>query len=202
MAFIIVALVTFLFVLSYDSNKESSYIKKIVFFIVFMVSLFYVLNHTYIGERLLNTTSQIEETDLGTGITIFDSFGDRGIQYYNSFPIFLSNFMTGIGLNHWAEYNPTGHVCHSEYLTMYLENGIVGLILYLIFFGYFIKSLRRIIKKSCRTDGSAYFLFYCFCGIGAINLVFWTYDSYACFMTYALTISLISSRMHKTTIIC
>lgn len=197
MAFIIVVAPTFFYMIFLQKRKKDSVLGLIVFLLLFFIGLTYVLNNTYIGERLLSTTTQIEGTEIETGNRFIDAFGDRGVQYYNSFPLFLDNFITGIGLNHWVEYNPTGHVCHSEYLTMYLENGVIGIILYLSFFLYFFRKLKYIYKSKTSSEKSSYYLLCVFWGLAAINFVFWTYDSYGFFVFYALTYSFISNNESK-----
>lgn len=192
MAFVVVVAISFFYIIFLQNRRKGSLLGLMAFLVLFFIGITYVLNNTYIGERLLSTTTQIEGTDIETGNRFIDAFGDRGVQYYNSFPLFLDNFITGIGLNHWVEYNPTGHVCHSEYLTMYLENGVIGIILYLSFFSYFFRTLRCIYRSKIGAKKSSYYLLCMFWCLAAINFVFWTYDSYGFFVLYALSYSFIS----------
>lgn len=110
--------------------------------IVFLFSMNYIMDHTKMGERLSMVTSEAEGLPIETG-TVLDHFGDRGAQYYFSWPYFLKAKWTGIGFLNWGKIDPTGHIVHSDYLYAYLENGIIGFCLYL----FFIVSLFKCAKK-------------------------------------------------------
>lgn len=114
----------------------------LVALIVFLFSMNYIMDHTKMGERLSMTTSQTESMSIQTG-TVLDYFGDRGLQYYFSWPYFLANKWTGIGFLNWGKINPTGHIVHSDYMYAYLENGIIGFCFYLFFIVSLFKSAKK-----------------------------------------------------------
>lgn len=175
------------FIVSRDKKNILSLVGGILALSIIAVITYYILEHTLVGERLAGTTTQMEELGLATG-TILDLFGDRGIQYYVSWPYFLDNLITGIGLRHWVEDGPTGHVCHSEYLTMYLENGLIGIALYAAFYYQIIKRLLQRKAATAGTDKNIFkYLLLTFIALLFINSVLWSFDALGFFAVYALS---------------
>lgn len=175
-------------------RNVSSTIFTILFLLFGIFFVDYVLENTIVGERFKGTTTQME---YATG-TILDTFGDRGVQYYISWPYFIENPLFGIGFHQWANYNPSGHVCHSEYLVQYLEGGLVGFILYLLFF---IGLTRKIYKSKytlCDVDAkTSVVLFATMVSIIFANSVLWTFDSYGVFITYGLAYAMLLNSKKK-----
>ena len=175
------------FIVSRDKKNILSLIGGIFILGVIAVITYYILEHTLVGERLTGTSTQVEGGQLETG-TILDLFGDRGFQYYVSWPYFLDNLITGIGLRHWAEDGPTGYVCHSEYLTMYLENGLIGIALYVAFYYQIIKRLLQRKAATAGTDKNIFkYLLLVFIAMLFINSVLWSFDALGFFAIYALS---------------
>lgn len=162
--------------------------------IVLTVFIVLALNFTRVGERMMDTTEQVERFTESTG-TVFDKFGDRGIQYYYSWPYFIKNPIFGIGLNNWILYNPVDTVCHSEYLVQYMENGLVAFIPYVLFLYLLMHSLRREYRKRAGGSRTALkFVYLSMFGILFCNSVIWTNDQYAVFIVYALCFALSRQR--------
>ena len=175
------------FIVSRDKKNILSLIAGIFILVVIAIITYYILEHTLVGERLAGTSTQVEGGQLETG-TILDLFGDRGFQYYVSWPYFLDNLVTGIGLRHWAEDGPTGYVCHSEYLTMYLENGLIGIALYAAFYYQIIKRLLQRKAATAGTDKNIFkYLLLTFIALLFINSVLWSFDALGFFAVYALS---------------
>lgn len=157
---------------------------------LFFIGFASVMSNSIIGKRMIGTTSQTEKNLLTTG-TILDKFGDRGFQYFYSFPYFLDSPVTGIGLGNWIKYSPNGLVCHSEYMVQYVENGLLAFIPYMIFF---LAIIRRI-RKSRKSDDqikrkSASLLYAAMLTIAFSNSVLWSYNQYCIFIIYALCFTL------------
>lgn len=131
-------------------------INFIILFAIFQFAT-YVLYDTYVGDRLLMSSLQVKGTEFQTG-TILDNFGDRGFQYYESWPIILKNPLTGIGLKNYLDYTITNHIFHSEYLTQLCENGLIGFILYYSFFIWILKGLIKIRPQNDVMKRSKYIL--------------------------------------------
>lgn len=175
------------FIVSRNKKNILSLIGGIFILTIIAIITYYILEYTLVGERLAGTTTQMEESSQATG-TILDLFGDRGIQYYVSWPYFLDYLVTGIGLRHWMEDGPTGYVCHSEYLTMYLENGLIGIALYAAFYYQIIKRLFQHKAATAGTGKNIFkYLLLTFIALLFINSVLWSFDSLGFFAVYALS---------------
>lgn len=166
-------------------------LKNILLIIIFGGTLAYignyVLDNTMIGNRLMATTEQGEELEMATG-TVLDYYGDRGLQYYYSWPYFLDNPFTGIGFHKWQLYSPTEHVCHSEYMVQYVECGLIAFIPYVLFLLSLFKILfskfrRRRVKKQRATS---IILIALLLSIVFSNTVLWSYNIHAVFIIFGI----------------
>lgn len=171
-------------------RSARSFILTTAALVIFFVGFASILSNSIIGKRMVGTTSQSEKSLLTTG-TILDKFGDRGFQYFYSFPYFLDHPVSGIGLGNWIKYSPNGLVCHSEYMVQYVENGLLAFIPYMIFF---LTIIRRI-RKRRNTDNpvirkSAGLLYATMLSIVFSNSVLWSYNQYCIFIIYALCFTL------------
>ena len=187
-AFIVGMIVIIANVIVSTKAKASSYIKLIAFGILIFFAYLYIMDNTFIGERLAETTTQSEGKTYETG-TILDIFGDRGYQYYVSWPYFMDNFWTGIGLRRWIALSPTGHVFHSEYLVQYCENGIIALILFLTFFYKIITGLIKSKKIYTSYKSSINYLIITIAGIMIVNLFYWSFNQFQFFIFYGLALT-------------
>lgn len=154
--------------------------------IALSISILVSLKYTEVGTRMMETTEQTDTFSISTG-TIFDKFGDRGLQYYFSWPYFISSPFVGIGLNNWINFNPVETVCHSEYLVQYLENGLVAFVPYILFLYLLMHSIHKEYRR--RSDKSRMelkFVYLSMFGVLFCNLVIWTNDQFAVFVIYAL----------------
>ena len=61
-------------------------------------------------------------------------FDGRAIQYEFGYEKFLENPYFGIGLNNYKQFDGYNLVLHSEYLVQLIENGLVGFILFFLFY--------------------------------------------------------------------
>lgn len=147
MAFICLAIFCIYLILFARPVKFVYTIKKLLLLVILFSGFTFILNDTYLGERLSNSTNQIEGSHLETG-TVWDFFGDRGYQYYEATPIIERNFVTGIGQRNFLDYTVTQHVFHSEYLTQLCECGFIGFVLYFSVFFWILRRLIRLRKKN------------------------------------------------------
>lgn len=162
-----------------------------LFLIMIIASIYGVLKYGEVGERLEMTTEQAENNDEETN-TLFDYYGDRGAQYYFSWPYFLESPITGIGIGNWGRYNRSGVRCHSEILVQYLEGGLIAIILYLLFWIYIIKGVIRTTKgnKKNLLHSTALFILCILFLIFWSNTVLWSYDMHCVFVIYGLAIAI------------
>lgn len=171
-------------------------VTNFIFLLCIVAGLIFIICYSEVGERLKTTTEQAEQIKMETG-TVLDYYGDRGGQYYFSWPYFKEHPITGLGISNWGgKYNPTGMVCHSEYLVQYLEGGIVSFTLYLIFWIGLLKFVINRIKQreNNRLRQSAIIIMLILISIIFANSVLWTYDMHCVFVIYALALSMPSSK--------
>lgn len=188
MALTMVAIVTVAAILlSQDRRNMKSIVLSFVFITMFTVGMVFIMNHTHIGERMRGTTTQVENSrSVGTS-TILDKFGDRGLQYFYSWPYFIEKPLFGIGFKNWILYNPFKLVCHSEYMVQYVENGLVAFIPYMIFFlALMRRSWAGRKHKDRRSRSCSLFLLASMLAIAFGNSVLWSHDMFCVFATYAL----------------
>lgn len=105
---------------------------------------YYIMNNTLLGKRLSNTTNEAEEIDIDTGSTILNKFGDRGIFYYMGWQVFKENPITGIGLENYKFYIDSEEEQHSEYMIQLCELGVVGSLIFILFYATIFKKLRKL----------------------------------------------------------
>lgn len=195
MGFTMSVLVAAVSMLLMRKKNVSSTIFTILFLLIGYFIVTYLLENSIVGERFKGTTTQME---YATG-TILDKFGDRGLQYYISWPYFMEKPLFGIGFHQWANYNPSGHVCHSEYLVQYLEGGIIGFVLYLLFFIGLIRKIYRCKYTYSDVDSrTSIVLFATMLSIIFANSVLWTFDSYGVFITYGFAYAMILNTKMNT----
>ena len=189
------AMIAIIFVFAIFIRQNIKNVKSIAISLlligVFAVGMAYILKNTQIGARMMGTTTQMEQ-EKGTGTsTILDKFGDRGLQYFYSWPYFIENPVFGIGFKNWILYSPYKLVCHSEYMVQYVENGLLAFIPYMIFF---LSLIGRVWKgrkhKDRRTRESALLLLATMLAITFSNSVLWSHDQFCIFVIYALCFSL------------
>lgn len=190
-AFVILLIVAFLSVpFFYKKGDIKTFLMIFGATVSIVIGGLYVINHTVLGERLMTSTTQMEDHSFATG-TILDKFGDRGIQYYLSWPYFKQHPFGGLGLNNWRRVSGQPYVFHSEWLVQYCENGLCGLFLYLLFY---ISLLHRMTvsqkfdgAREVKIRGVVKYILY---SIFLLNFVSWTYDSYCVFAFYAVAVRL------------
>ena len=188
MSFIVVLPAFFL-----SSNKRNA--RQTFFMVIAMLAVvflaYYVMNFTLLGQRMAETTTQSEDKVYETG-TVLDVFGDRGGQYYFSWPYFLQNPITGIGLGNWRRVYFAELVAHSEYMVMYVENGLIAFILYIVF----LVSLFKRVSGKARSGlmgidkRSSFILMFMLISILFENLVLWAYNEYALFVVYSMVLAI------------
>lgn len=187
MIFMMIAVAIFI---NTDFSKSSTVILTVILMGLAIWGIDYILSSTLLGERLLHTTQDAENIKLQSTGTILDYYGDRGFQYYYSWPYFLDNPIFGIGFHKWQMYSPSGHFCHSEFMVQYLECGLIAFIPWLLFWYRIIQPLNFVRKL---TDGgektTIIFLITILAALLYAATVLWSYNIYCVFIIYALAIA-------------
>lgn len=108
----------------------------IIPFLLLFVGFQFLIENTYLGERLVSTTSSLEDSRLFYLVdgTVFQYLGDRGLFYILGWDLFLDNPIFGIGLLNFPLMNDyIIDVLHSEYMVQLTELGIIGFSMYIIY---------------------------------------------------------------------
>lgn len=163
----------------------------------------YVIDYTDVGGRLLSTQEESEtfRDRYATG-TILDYLGDRGAQYNLSWQTFLDNFWTGIGFGNWVIINPLNLVCHSQYMVLYLENGILAFFLYMAAVFWLLKRLFVMAFKRLKGEGrqTPLLMIAIIIVLLLMNLVLWTYDAYGYYAMFALAYVVVNNKKERIAI--
>lgn len=134
-------------------SKSNDFIKNTIKYIAFsgliVGGIIFTLYNTSIGERMLHSYTKTEQAKNPERM-----FDGRMAQYILGWNEFIEHPINGIGLTNFI--HETGHSqpLHSEYLVQFAECGLIGISIFIIFYGYIIKKLfyyRRkylFIKKS------------------------------------------------------
>lgn len=156
--------------------------------IIIYWGIVWIMDNTLLGNR-------IEEAVGESAVNLSDNpqinnfllslLGDRASQYYEGNIIFLQHPITGIGLTNYMAYSSSQYRLHTEYMVQLCENGLIGIILLLLFYSFLIIGLFQM-KKSGR---SVYLYFFGLLAIFFINLTAWTYCMNYVMIIYAVLIS-------------
>lgn len=144
------------------------------FIILFSIGVFFVLNFTILGERLLGGSSVHNAVETNWFLKLM---GDRGVQYVGSWEFFRQNPVTGIGLLNYSIVNTHQQdlPLHSEYMVQLAECGLVGATLKFIFLLCVFGKLKIDFKN--RNDVSCKMVFIAsVLALLFINFTTWTYD--------------------------
>lgn len=181
-----------LIVSKYNVMKSKNIIPLLLGLALLYFSFDYILHNTFAGERVLGTQDEMNDryADFQTG-TLWDLLGDRGFMYYYSWPQFLENPITGIGLYNYISHSLFAMRLHTEYAVQYVENGLVGFIPFVLFlFQMVIFSIRLRKSPNSQVDSkTATMCLFLLISILFSNLVLWSFDMICVFIVYALIYS-------------
>jgi hypothetical protein len=139
-----------------SSEMIKRYAKYIIFGLIVSFGFIYTLNYTALGQRLIDAyyrtlyASQLE--------TMFDN---RLGQYLLGIDLFKMYPINGVGLNNFKYVGHYHVVAHSEYIVQFAECGLIGVFIWLLFYGTIIRRLfeTRTISIAHKKI-SEYFLFF------------------------------------------
>lgn len=174
------------FFTGFNLNKPADFFKVLFFLVALSLAYNYVMEETYLGERLAQTEEQGEDAN-ETNVKQLDYLGDRATQYILGWELFLKNPINGIGLRNFQVVSDFPFLLHSEYMVQLCECGIIGAILYILFMGGIIAKVVRIYNKK-----NSKVFFVCMGGILCIlfiNFTAWTYQGNAYFAMYGLILA-------------
>lgn len=135
---LVIVLFTYFMIIKFNKDFFSS-LKILLFFSIIYFGTLWVINHTSMGERITSTYIKTFETDEAEKM-----FDGRASFYIYGWKLFLDNPITGVGLGNYRYVLKKEAVAHSEYIVQLAECGILGSLLFLLFFVYILKKLFRI----------------------------------------------------------
>ncbi len=183
-AFGVAVIVLFFYVLSLIKLKPGSIILLIIIAIGAYLSIDYLLDNTYLGERLLNSGETSDEILSYSDSRLVRFVGDRTPHYVLGWELFKQNPITGIGLYNFMSRSGYIERLHTDYMVQLTENGLVGFFLFILFIMWYLKRLGHMFKSQWRN--------YFFLGLGWIcsvlflGITAWTYDMAPCFICYGV----------------
>ena len=143
------------------------------------VGVYFVLDNTYLGHRILQEPNEKQYVQLVENNTVNDILmmllGDRAVQYEEAIRLSHDFFWTGIGLTNYMDVSKGTYRLHSEYMVQLCENGIIGFAMLMLFYTILLLALVRTWRKTAKKNAVSMALF----GLVALlflNLTCWTYN--------------------------
>jgi len=124
-------------------NITKRYAKYIAALAILIAAAIYILNNTGVGERMISAYYD----------TIYAArpeymFDNRLGQYLLGIDLFKMQPINGIGLKNFMYVGNYPAVAHSEYIVQFAECGLIGVSLWLLFYGVLIRNLFNVRKVS------------------------------------------------------
>lgn len=167
-------------------KKPSRLIPLLIIVIIAYFGVYWILDNTLLGERMLETRDQGERF---TDNEFLFYLGDRAIFYEGGWQLFLENPISGVGLRNFTLFGYSEIVLHSEYMVQLCEGGIIGSALYLMFCFSLFKRMKKT-KQSQFNNISAWMT--CLGEIVSIfflSFITWTFDQIHYFIAIAVIFS-------------
>ena len=168
-------------------RKLSSLVALLFFFSILIFIYEYIMNYTQIGSRLAEL-SQMGDVIRGVQVPSYMKFlGERAVHYILGWELFKKSIWTGIGLGNFQNLTNFPVQLHTEYMVQLCEGGIVGSIIYLIFYISLFNVVWKTYKKGHKKvsvmcfGGLVYILF--------LSISTWTYDNVVFFSVFGLILS-------------
>ena len=146
-AFGAAVIIALTFVLSQIKFSAKNIILVLVLSAGFYLGGNYALENTALGERFEEGVEYGAEMN-NTDIEALNLLGDRVGNYIIGWEIFKDNMLTGIGLKNYMHKGHGPLVLHTEYMVQLAECGIIGSLLFLLFYFWVGKNLIRIWRKN------------------------------------------------------
>lgn len=174
------------------ATNNSLSIKSVLRIIIFGIAIYwgitYLLEHTVLGDRMIETEEKVEAivftSNEKINSIILYAVGDRGPMYLTGYELFLNNKWTGIGIGNYQVASFSELRLHSEYMVQLCENGLVGIGLFFLTY-FFI--LKQMIARIRRKDKYVIMGFFGFLTLMFLNITTWTYSLDFAMIIYALS---------------
>lgn len=179
-------LASFVIILFFIISVSNSY--KTIILLLCSIVLMVLLMWPYISKSLVvERISGIKDYSLDVPAYLL-FLGDRVYYYLEGFKLFVENPVTGIGLENFMVYTGYNQRIHSEIMVQITECGLIGFLLYCMFYISIFKSvLKEEHVKRCRSI--RIFVFGIILAILFISTCSWTYDGCIYFVFFGLCIA-------------
>lgn len=158
----------------FDIRKSSNFILMIALFICTYLAFGFIMDNTLLGARMgeIDESAEIYNT---TNSPILNLLGDRAYFYINGWQLFTEHPIFGIGIFNFRAAMNIKLPIHSEYIVQICETGIIGSVLFILFYYYTFKSIKQTKfisdERSTRMVSYGWLLTLLF-----ISLTAWTYQ--------------------------
>lgn len=161
----------FLYIVRSRSLAKNMLLAAIAAFILFS-SITWTLKNTAVGERFVYA---YEKTLYAREVE--KMFDHRAGYFINGWAIFKEHPINGIGLRNYPYFNKSSLVLHTEYMVQLTECGLIGVLLFSLFYFHIVKYLLLIrrktehFKKTAETHFvSLLVMFFLFLGVWIYNM--------------------------------
>lgn len=166
-------------ILSQFKLTLKSVVKVILPVVVLYYGFTFVMDNTHIGERFIEMEEVTEKFDkqYNIGNNIFlKAMGDRAPQYILGAQLFTKHPITGVGLTNFPKEAQYPFYLHTEYMVQICECGIIGCILFLLFYTFIICRLLKIYKYKHSNKQLIIMMLGTICAFLFIYLTAWSYS--------------------------
>lgn len=133
----------------------------------------YVMENTFLGERFIEEAEKEHYTGNNPFLKLV---GDRANFYITGYDVFMKNPIFGVGIGNYMYYTGTQHVLHTEYMVQMCENGLVGTIIFVLFYASIIYQLLKVKVVSPMFKSERYIMIGAIAAILFIGITAWIYD--------------------------
>lgn len=135
----------------------------------------YVMENTFLGQRFEKGAKVGEERNT-TDFEILNFLGDRASHYIEGWYLFLEHPINGVGIRNFIYVTNGHHVLHTEYIVQLAEGGIIGSIIFILFYFGIGKRILKTWRKHKNRRPEIWLLMGALGAILFIGLTAWTYS--------------------------
>jgi O-antigen ligase len=135
----------------------------------------FAMESTSMGDRFQKGLESGEKLNT-SNVKALNFLGDRAGQYITSWEVFLKHPITGIGLNNFQTETRSFYRIHSEYMVQLAEGGLIGSVIFLLFYFWIGGKIVKYWIKYNRNRSVIWILAGAFASVLFINFTAWTYS--------------------------
>ena len=167
---------------------------KLWHIIIYVVLAIIGYNYLTTTDLFMRATESSVEGVWETGTFLDYIFGDRALYYVMGYMNFLDSPINGIGIYNFMDYNKFTFPLHGEFISHWVEGGLIGALLYISFVYHYIKYLKR--------DYSIYnihlnVMIFAFATIIILGFTTREYPFIFFFVVYGIILGFINERINK-----